>query len=242
MSLELTIRNPDGRSQTLTFQKEMAFIGRREGNDVQLPFSFVSGRHCRFCRQGAHLLVEDLGSTNGIVVNGEVLPSKTIHALKSDDVVHIGTVEIRARWIEEAIPDATILEATPAPPPPPAPQPKAPLQSPPPSAATPRLQPAAPEPDMSDAPATMWEIQTGVYRSSSMQIDDHRVGTPIGNVPVAPRPAFDGHAMTPPSALAQTLDFPSGTDAYRIWAFVFQAVGIVTLFGAIVLLIIILLS
>jgi len=268
MALELVIRHPDGNRQTLTFDKEMTYFGRREDNDVVLAYSFVSSRHCRIYRQGAHVLLEDLGSTNGIVVNGEQVPAKTVHSLKPEDLIQIGSVDIRARWTEDAAPEATILEevqrivappARPAPPPPspalaaPAPQPPppaavaaAPRPPAPPPALMPPPLPAAPAPDpaLSDAPATMWEIQTGVYRASNLQIDDHRVGTPGGNAPVPPQPAFQGATYPPPFQGASTpvTEAARSFDFYQIYAVAFQALGLLGVLASIVILIIVLFS
>ncbi|MCS7312240.1 MAG: FHA domain-containing protein [Acidobacteria bacterium] len=230
MAIQLTVRLPDGQTQTLTVAKETAFIGRREGNDVILPFPFVSSRHCRVFRHGTRLLVEDLGSTNGTLVNGESLAPQTPHALRPGDVIQIGTVEVRAQWFEEAAvvetSTPTLYEAVPAEVPP-----RTPARPPNP----PTTSASAP-----DAPATMWEIQTGMYRSAVVQVDDHRVGTATANAPIAPRPAFQGGVGAARPAPPRQAE-PS-VDTFQVWSLFFQAIGLVTLFGAIILLIIVLLS
>jgi len=225
VAIQLTVRFPDGQTQTLTVAKEVAFIGRREGNDVILPFPFVSGRHCRIFRHGSRLLVEDLGSTNGTLVNGESLAPQTPHALRPGDVIQIGTVEVRAQWFEEAAvvetSMPTVYEAVPAGTPPRPPNP--------PAAAA----------GASDAPATMWEIQTGMYRSAAVQVDDHRVGTATANAPIAPQPVFQGIGAARP-APSRRAEPP--VDTFQAWSIFFQIVGLITLFGAIILLIVVLLS
>ncbi|GBC84139.1 hypothetical protein HRbin11_00561 [bacterium HR11] len=230
MAIQLTVRFPDGQTQTLTVPKEVAFIGRREGNDVILPFPFVSGRHCRVFRHGTRLLVEDLGSTNGTLVNGESLAPQTPHSLRPGDVIQIGTVEVRAQWFEEAAvvetATPTVYEAVPAEVPP-----RASTRPPGPASAAPASAP--------DAPATMWEIQTGMYRSAAVQVDDHRVGTATASAPVAPQPAFQVIGSARPAPARRT---EPPVDTFQAWSFFFQVIGLVTLFGAIVLLIIVLLS
>lgn len=229
MAIQLTVRFPDGQTQTLTVAKEVAFIGRREGNDVILPFPFVSGRHCRVFRHGSRLLVEDLGSTNGTLVNGENLAPQTPQALRPGDVIQIGTVEVRAQWFEEAavVETAmpTVYEAVPA-------------EVPPRTSARPPNPPAAPA-SAPDAPATMWEIQTGMYRSAAVQVDDHRVGTATANAPIAPQPAFQGIGAARPAS-SRRAEPP--VDTFQVWSLFFQVIGLVTLFGALILLIIVLLS
>jgi pSer/pThr/pTyr-binding forkhead associated (FHA) protein len=45
--------------------------GRHPDSDIFLDDITVSRHHCRFVSDGASLLVEDSGSTNGTYVNGE---------------------------------------------------------------------------------------------------------------------------------------------------------------------------
>lgn len=240
MALQLSIRGPEGQYQTLTADKNLIFVGRREGNDVVLPYPFVSGRHCRIFRHGTKLYVEDVGSTNGILVNGESVPAQIPHALLKTDVVQIGKVEIRAEWIEEAeviaAPEKTMYEdvdATPADHGSVARTHTAPVTAP---------RPATAAPPQTDSPATMWEIQTGVFSASSMHIDDHNVGDAGGNVPIAPRPAFQQPAAVTPARVLLDAQDDARNSRLQLWGFAFQALGLLTLFGAIVLLVIVLLS
>src|SRR5262249_19727029 len=76
MALELTGGGGGGRGGTRRTQvvpKDVVFLGRREDNDVVLPYSFVSSRHGRVFRRDGSVFVEDMGSTNGIFVNGDAL-------------------------------------------------------------------------------------------------------------------------------------------------------------------------
>ena len=45
---------------------------------------------------GQNLFIEDLGSTNGTAVNGQLIDEPT--ALKNNDVVNVGDVAIRVRY------------------------------------------------------------------------------------------------------------------------------------------------
>jgi pSer/pThr/pTyr-binding forkhead associated (FHA) protein len=62
-------------------------IGRKHGNDIQLNDLTVSGRHTLVSPHPDHTYVEDLGSTNGTLVNGNHI-KKT--ALKHGDIIQIG--------------------------------------------------------------------------------------------------------------------------------------------------------
>ena len=68
-------------------------VGRDADNDVELGggnHPSVSSHHCRFERRGEALVVEDLGSSNGTLVNGEAIAGATRLAL--GDVVRLGSV------------------------------------------------------------------------------------------------------------------------------------------------------
>ncbi len=71
-------------------------VGRSPGSDIVIAASYVSGRHAQFKLMGQNLFVEDLGSTNGTVVNGNRISAPA--ALKSNDVVSVGDVSIRVRF------------------------------------------------------------------------------------------------------------------------------------------------
>ena len=68
--------------------KDTISIGRKHDNDIQLNDLTVSGRHAMIINtQPEQVFVEDLGSTNGTLVNGNHV--KKI-ALKHGDVVQMG--------------------------------------------------------------------------------------------------------------------------------------------------------
>ncbi len=61
-------------------------LGRAPTCDVVLPHSSVSRRHAELLRQDEHWLITDLGSTNGIIVNGQ--PRRSAQ-LRPGDVIDI---------------------------------------------------------------------------------------------------------------------------------------------------------
>lgn len=69
----LSIQLPDGSEKTIVLPKNgeyFARIGRDEHCEIVLPFQSVSGEHALLqFKEGAYVL-EDLGSTNGIKING----------------------------------------------------------------------------------------------------------------------------------------------------------------------------
>lgn len=67
-------------------------LGREAGNSVMLHSASVSRRHARIVRQGAGFAVEDLGSANGVKVNG--IPTVGQTPLKNGDRIDIGEVSL----------------------------------------------------------------------------------------------------------------------------------------------------
>jgi predicted component of type VI protein secretion system len=104
-------------------------IGRSSECQWAIPSSGVSRKHARVSRQGMDVTIEDLGSSNGTFVNGERLGAPRV--LCDQDLVRLGSVEIRFLAAKpEAAADATIA-ATPSAAPPPAATPTTPISLPP---------------------------------------------------------------------------------------------------------------
>jgi pSer/pThr/pTyr-binding forkhead associated (FHA) protein len=63
---------PVGGGDPIPLRRGVLTIGRRESCDISLKFPNVSGLHCELAYKDAGFWqVRDLGSTNGIKVNGE---------------------------------------------------------------------------------------------------------------------------------------------------------------------------
>ncbi len=67
--------------------KDSIGIGRRHGNDIQLNDMTVSGRHSLLTTIGKDTFVEDLGTTNGTLVNGNYI-NKLL--LMHGDIIQVG--------------------------------------------------------------------------------------------------------------------------------------------------------
>ena len=59
----------DGPS--ILLDKPILLFGRHQECDVQLNSKKISRRHCCIAQVGETLVVRDLGSTNGVRINGE---------------------------------------------------------------------------------------------------------------------------------------------------------------------------
>lgn len=68
-------------------------VGRSPGSDIVINAGYVSGRHARFALFADTLVVEDLGSTNGTLVNGRRITAPT--TLEVGSQVSIGDVTMK---------------------------------------------------------------------------------------------------------------------------------------------------
>lgn len=65
-------------------------IGRGPSSDIVVSDDFVSNSHARLTPVPNGAVLEDLGSTNGTLLNGN--PVRAPHELRSGDLVRIGTL------------------------------------------------------------------------------------------------------------------------------------------------------
>jgi predicted component of type VI protein secretion system len=75
-----------------TLTKERTTIGRKPHNDIQIDNLAVSGEHAIIMTILNDSFLEDLGSTNGTLVNGQ--PVKK-HFLQNNDVIEIGKYKLK---------------------------------------------------------------------------------------------------------------------------------------------------
>jgi len=68
-------------------------IGRSPGADIVIGDDFVSGKHTRISPAGDGAVIEDLGSTNGTLLNGRRLTAP--QQLRPGDAVDIGSVKLK---------------------------------------------------------------------------------------------------------------------------------------------------
>jgi hypothetical protein len=72
--------------------KERTLIGRKAHNDIQIDNLAVSGEHAAIITILNDSFIEDLGSTNGTMVNGKPIKK---HFLQNNDVVEIGKHKLK---------------------------------------------------------------------------------------------------------------------------------------------------
>src|SRR5437667_10040807 len=95
----------DGTTLDIPLARERVTIGRRADNDVCLPNLAVSGEHAAVVTILADSFLEDLGSTNGTLVNGAAV---TKHFLRDGDQIDLGR-----QILTYVVDDAATLEPPP---------------------------------------------------------------------------------------------------------------------------------
>ncbi|WP_224245347.1 FHA domain-containing protein [Hyalangium gracile] len=110
--LKLIIEDDEGRKTVVPFVREEITIGRQEGNTIRLTERNVSRRHARLMRLNGHVVVEDLGSSNGTRINGERISGQS--PVKDGDLIQIGDYDL-ALQSDAAVAAAPRAAARPAP-------------------------------------------------------------------------------------------------------------------------------
>ena len=133
-ALQLFVQQGPQAGRVFTLDKSSISIGREAGNDIALDSPQVSRYHARLTLQGNVYVIEDLGSTNGVLINGQRLTKPV--PVTAGDVLGIGEGIVLRLQSSAA---ETILERgqpqpimSPQPPPVYAPPPPAPAYAPPP--------------------------------------------------------------------------------------------------------------
>lgn len=84
---------------SILLDKPVLLLGRDLECDIRLDSRKISRRHCCIAQVGQQLVIRDLGSTNGVRINGvRVIEGH----LKEGDELTIGNFRYRIRWDEGA--------------------------------------------------------------------------------------------------------------------------------------------
>jgi hypothetical protein len=89
---------------TILLDKPILLLGRHPECDIQLNSRKVSRRHCCIAQVNNYLVVRDLGSTNGVRINGvRVVEGK----LKGGDELTVGNFRYQVSWDDKPASIAT---------------------------------------------------------------------------------------------------------------------------------------
>jgi adenylate cyclase len=87
---------PVGGGDPIPLRRGILTIGRRESCDISLKFPNISGMHCELAYKDAgYWQVRDMGSTNGIKVNGERVLNR---ALRPGDEIAIAKRKYKIQY------------------------------------------------------------------------------------------------------------------------------------------------
>jgi pSer/pThr/pTyr-binding forkhead associated (FHA) protein len=75
-------------------------VGRQEDCQLRIRSSLVSRKHCQLFEKKGLLLVKDLGSSNGTLVNGKKVEDQRV--LEAGDELSIGPIKLRVEKVEAA--------------------------------------------------------------------------------------------------------------------------------------------
>lgn len=70
----------------------VATVGRRGTNDIMISDNAVSGSHCAFTYEDGVVYLKDCGSTNGTLLNGELIE---MEAVRTGDIIVLGKHQYR---------------------------------------------------------------------------------------------------------------------------------------------------
>jgi adenylate cyclase len=86
---------PCGGGDPIPLMSPKLLVGRRSSCDITLDFQNVSSHHCELELREGYWHIKDLGSSNGVKVNGERCPTK---CLKPGDEVMISKHAFRIEY------------------------------------------------------------------------------------------------------------------------------------------------
>lgn len=84
-----------GVIRPILLERPVVLIGRHQECDAPLSHSRISRRHCCVAQIAGGLVIRDLGSRNGVRINGERIEEAS---LEDGDEIAIGPIVFRLDW------------------------------------------------------------------------------------------------------------------------------------------------
>jgi len=101
------------KGELFDLEKEVIFVGRSPGNDINIRDEGVSRKHLKIFSVESCYFVEDLKSKNGTMINGEPLDAGFARLITENDRIHLGSTVIRVDGIGVHKPPITVEEIEP---------------------------------------------------------------------------------------------------------------------------------
>ena len=91
---KLCVMKGPAKGHKFDVREKTLFVGRSSRNDIQIKDTKVSRKHLKIFRIGKTLFVEDLMSSNGTLINGEILAAGEAFEVDDGDTISIGNTAI----------------------------------------------------------------------------------------------------------------------------------------------------
>jgi predicted component of type VI protein secretion system len=104
MNIKLLVKQGRPAGKALHFGPGEYYLGRGEECHVRFNSDWVSRQHCLLAVRSREVVLTDLGSRNGTLLNGQLVQQEC--ALRDGDLVHVGPVVFEVKV--EAPADASL--------------------------------------------------------------------------------------------------------------------------------------
>ena len=101
MGFQLVVVQGRSASQALKIGTGVMTVGRQQDCQLRIASSQVSRKHCQIFEKKGLLLVKDLGSSNGTLVNGKRIADQRV--LEHNDELCVGSVKFRIERTEDTV-------------------------------------------------------------------------------------------------------------------------------------------
>lgn len=113
MNYQLVVLKGRSASSAIKLKDGVTTLGRSNECNLKVASSQVSRKHCQLFERNGYLMVKDLGSANGVLVNGELIDEQRV--LDHGDELLIGDVTFRVERLGQAAAPAAPVVAAAAP-------------------------------------------------------------------------------------------------------------------------------
>ena len=100
MRAKLTVLRGASKGKKILIAKPQYVVGRSEKCQLRLNHEAISRQHCAFLVSPDKVVLRDLGSRNGTLVNGKKIETKT--ELKTGDEIQFGPLSFQVQIIDQA--------------------------------------------------------------------------------------------------------------------------------------------
>ncbi|MEI6241304.1 MAG: FHA domain-containing protein [Planctomycetia bacterium] len=97
MNVRFVVTKPAAKAKTFPVRLPI-LVGRSEEAKFRIQQDRVSRKHCEFFEQDGRVYLRDLGSTNGTLLEGELVETSIKIPLESGAIVRVGSLEFRVEF------------------------------------------------------------------------------------------------------------------------------------------------